>query len=115
MLTTERIFEALIVLIVALAATAARVIFSIISSSDYPPEHPKLAAIWKNRLRWAVAGEVSAVVTFVMLAEAIVIYRDLSSPVAVFIGAGAAVLGYPFLAGKFRNRVERRFSTEHDE
>lgn len=105
---SDRLLEVAIVSLAATSAAAARIIFSIINSKDYPPIDPQLRQLWLQRMRWAVVGEVAAIITFVLVAEAVVMLRELSGPAGVLIGAGAAVLGYPFLAGLLRRRVERK-------
>ncbi len=98
--------------IVAFAATCARVCFSIVAAENYPPDDPALARLWRKRMGWALVGELAAIVVFVLCAEAFVMVRGYSGPTGVLIGAGAAVLGFPFLSGILRKRVASRLNTE---
>ena len=109
MIELQRFIDVGIILVAALAATAARMIQGIIKTGDYPPEDSRLRRLWNQRMRWALAGEISAVVFFVLVAEAMVMMRNWSGPTGVIIGALAAVLGFPFIAGMIRRRVTRKF------
>jgi len=108
MVNWNRLIEVALVFLVALAVTAARVIHNLLEDEKSFPSDEEIARVWRHRLYWAIGGEVAAIISFVIIAEAIVIYWNYESPVAVLIGAGAAVLGYPFLAGMFRKRVAQR-------
>lgn len=100
------------IFLVALVGTAARMLFTLTAAADYPPVDPKLRLLWCQRYRWAIAGEVSAVILFVMVAEAIVTIRGYSGSAGVIIGALAAVLGYPFIASAVRKRVAQKLEVE---
>jgi hypothetical protein len=45
----------------------------------------------------------------VLIAEAIVIWKDLPGPLGVIMGAVAALLGFPFVASLVRRRVAKHF------
>lgn len=104
----DRALHICAVLAVTFAATAARFIYGIQASKDYCPEDPEEARIWRQRMTWAVAGELSAAIMFVLVAEAVVIWQGLSGPEGVIIGAIAALLGFPFIAGLIRRHVEKK-------
>lgn len=109
MLDMERVIEVIVILIAAIAATMSRFIHGIITRKDYKPSEPELAKLWEQRMRWAVAGEVAAVVLFVLIAEAIVIWKQLPGPIGVIMGACAALLGFPFVSSLVRRRVSKHF------
>ncbi len=104
----DKVLHILAVLAATFAATAARFIYGIQVQKDYCPADPVEAQLWKQRMIWAVAGEISAAIMFVLLAEAIVIWKGLGGPEGVMIGAIAALLGFPFIAGIIRRQVEKR-------
>lgn len=112
MIDYRRCFEVVTIFLVAIFGTIARMIADLVARGDYPPDEPALLHLWRRRMGWAVTGEVAAVLLFVTVAEAIVILRGYSGSSGVLIGATSAVLGYPFLAGLLRRRVERRFGEE---
>lgn len=103
-----RIGEVLIILVTTLFATAARVTGTIVSTKDFPPHDVEGARIWWRRFGWTIAAEISSVIAFVLVAEAIVITQGYSGPIGVIIGAVAATLGFPFVAGIVRKRVESK-------
>lgn len=86
----------------------ARYCGGLVAAQDLPPLDADGARLWWQRFGWALAGEFCACITFVMVAEAIVIVKGYSGPIGVIMGAGAATLGFPFVAGILRRRVERR-------
>lgn len=104
----SRAGEVLLILITALAASGARLFAGFINTSDYPPTDVDGARLWWSRFGWAIAAEVAACIVFVMVAEAIVIMKGLSGPAGVIMGAAAATLGFPFVAGVLRRRVETK-------
>jgi len=108
----SRLGEVLLITLVAFVGTLARVCFGVVSNNDFPPEDAKLARIWRHRMLWALTGELAAIVLFVLCAEAIVLLQGYSGPTGVLMGAGAAVLGFPFVQGIFRKRVASRFNAE---
>jgi hypothetical protein len=112
MIDWSRLGEVLLITVVAFAATIARVCFGVVSTQDLPPDDAELCRIWKKRMAWALVGELAAIVVFVLCAEAIVMLRGYSGPAGVLMGAAAAVLGYPFLAGLLRKRVASRLNNE---
>lgn len=111
-LDVHRCIEVMLIFLAALLGSAARMLFGLIGAQDYPPADIKLRILWAQRYRWAIAGEVSAVLLFVMVAEAVVIIRGYSAPTGVILGATAAVLGYPFVAGAVRKRIARKLEVE---
>jgi hypothetical protein len=104
----SRTGEVLLILITALAASMARYFAGMVHAQDFAPADAEGARLWWHRFGWAIAGEVAACITFVMVAEAVVIMRGYDGPVGVLLGAAAATLGFPFVAGILRRRVERR-------
>jgi hypothetical protein len=104
----SRVGELAVILVTTWCATAARVLGTIVSAQDYPPVDAEGARLWWRRFGWTIAAEISAVVAFVLVAEAIVVSQGYSGPVGVIIGAVAATLGFPFVAGIVRKRVERK-------
>lgn len=109
MIDMNRVLEVVLILVAALAATMSRFIHGIIVRKDYKPADPELAKLWDQRMRWAVAGEIAAVVLFVLIAEAIVIWKQLPGPLGVIMGAVAALLGFPFVSSLVRRRVSKHF------
>lgn len=103
-----RVSETFIILVTALAATIARVAGTVIASEDFPPSDAEGSRLWWRRFGWTIAAEISGVVAFVLVAEAIVISQGYSGPTGVIIGAVAATLGFPFVAGLLRKRVEKK-------
>jgi hypothetical protein len=104
----SRFGELMLILITALAATVARVAGTVIASEDFPPSDREGSRLWWRRFGWTIAAEISGVVAFVLVAEAIVISQGYSGPTGVIIGAVAATLGFPFVAGLLRKRVEKK-------
>lgn len=108
----SRVGETLLILMTTIVAASARFLSALHISQDLPPHDVEGARLWWHRFGWAVAGELAACITFVLVAEAIVILRGYDGPVGVLIGAIAATLGYPFVAGKLRRRVEQKLGED---
>jgi hypothetical protein len=104
----SRVGELALILLTTWCATAARVFFGIVSTQNFPPHDATAARLWWHRFGWTIAAEISAVIAFVLVAEAIVVSQGYSGPYGVIIGAVAATLGYPFVAGIVRKRVEKQ-------
>lgn len=105
----HRVAEVVVILLAATAATMSRFIHGIIVRKDYKPAEPERAALWSQRMQWAIAGEIAAILLFVLIAEAIVIWKQLPGPLGVIMGAVAALLGFPFVSGIVRRRVSKHF------
>lgn len=104
----SRAGDVLLILITSIAASFARYTCGMVAAQDFPPRDADGARLWWQRFGWAIAGEICACITFVMVAEAVVMIKGYSGPVGVLMGAAAATLGFPFVAGVLRRRVERR-------
>ena len=104
----NRVGEMVIILVTTLFATAARVFTTVISTQDFPPHDAEGSRIWWRRFGWTIAAEISSVIAFVLVAEAIVISQGYSGPIGVIMGALAATLGFPFVAGLVRKRIEKQ-------
>ena len=112
MIDFSRVGETTLILITALAAAFARYFAGIVASQDYPPLDGDGSRIWWRRFGWAVAAEIAACIVFVMVAEAVVIIQGYDGPIGVLMGAGAATLGFPFVAGILRRRVETKIGVD---
>ena len=108
----SRVGEVLLILFTTVFAGAARFLSVMLHQQDLPPLDAEGARLWWRRFGWAVLGELAACITFVMVAEAVVIWRGFDGPVGVIMGAVAATLGYPFVAGKLRRRVEAKLGEQ---